>query len=272
MVADVSLCRSREGDRAGQLAALRELVTNGASHQLPRLTTFTAHESPLAGLGLGTVHEWMGVQNTPDLSSDSRTGSRPRQWWSPCVSLLLESARHAAARLNRREMVWIGSAVWPYPSHVMGHGPGEHSGALETSLFVRALQASDRLWAADLALRNRKVGAVIVDGSGFDMASTRRLQLATELGGGMCLLARPPWERSELSAAGTRWMVSHCPSPVMTRRWTVELLRCKGMPPTSHASSVWTLERDRATNSLRVVADVLDRSRQTTVVDARATG
>ncbi|MCC6678291.1 MAG: hypothetical protein IT436_14225 [Phycisphaerales bacterium] len=147
--------------------------------------------------------------------------------------------------------------VWPYPGSLNSAGSDGARLSLEGCLFVRAGRPGDRLWATDLALRSRAAAAVIADGSGFDLGATRRLQLAAEAGDGMCLLARPPWERCELSAAATRWLVSRAACSSTDRRWTVELLRCKGMRPA--AQSEWVVEQDHATGALRVVADVLDR-------------
>ncbi|MFO0831958.1 MAG: hypothetical protein U0637_08955 [Phycisphaerales bacterium] len=136
---------------------------------------------------------------------------------------------------------------------------------LSSSLFLDAATPQDRVWAADLALRSGVCAAVVVDGSGFSMCATRRLQLATEAGGalamgGVCLLARPPREEKELSAATTRWVVRRAVGPAEVRRWSVELLRCKGMQPSAlHAvSRPWVVEHDHATGDLRMAADLRD--------------
>jgi hypothetical protein len=127
-------------------------------------------------------------------------------------------------------------------------------------VFIDPPDDHSRLWAIDLALRSSGVSTVIADGSRLSMASSRRLQLAAASGGqggALCLLARPPWEITELSAAATRWMIRRASSgepralevtdqttpdtgarcsgvhvPLTGERrasWTVELLRHKGM-------------------------------------------
>lgn len=79
---------------------------------------------------------------------------------------------------------------------------------LACSLLLDARDHAERLWAVDVCLRSPAVAAVIVDASGFDMAATRRLQLAAESRqGALGLLVRPPHELSRLSAASTRWRV-----------------------------------------------------------------
>lgn len=230
---------------------------------------------PGGGLARGGVHEWIGVQEMegdPPLRA-TRAG---RVAWSPPLTLLIEIAHSAAAssRDDGGRFVWIGEGVRPYAASLMGCGGSGAPMRLDKCLFVRAQRPADRLWATDLALRSRGAAVVIADGSGFDLAATRRLQLAAEAGGGLCLLARPPWERRELSAAATRWLVSDVACSSVNRRWTVELLRCKGLRPAPSAGRAWVLERDRATRSVRVVADVLDRPGETAVggAGARRTG
>ncbi|HYF15377.1 MAG TPA: hypothetical protein VD971_09935 [Phycisphaerales bacterium] len=194
----------------------------------------------------GRLHEWLGVQG--DAASSRQ--------WSPPLELLIELARRSMMQQGVGRVVWVGRSVHPY-AVVLGQRGLEACTLLARSLFVHAQHASERLWAADLSLRSR-VAAVIADGRAFDLRATRRLQLAAEAGGSMCLLARPPWEAGVLSAAATRWMVSFLRSPTMTRRWSVELLRCKGMQPDDRARRARVLELDRATRALRVAPDVLD--------------
>jgi hypothetical protein len=204
-------------------------------------------------------------------------------------------------------VVWIGRAVWPHvhglvrrepvaeaetaKSSVGGSTIGDR-GLLRASLLVDATTTAERLWALELALRSSATVAVIADGSGFDMVATRRVQLAAEASGGLALLARPPSERSILSAATTRWMVR--PRAVVHERraecwsndsaaqahgdllrlhgWWLELVRRKsrGVDLRRGATAAkgsldghpfgWPLERDDATGAVAVAADVVDRS------------
>jgi len=90
------------------------------------------------------------------------------------------------------------------------------------------------------------------------MAASRRLQLAAESGGCLCLLARSSDEVDALSAASTRWRVSWCQSHSYFPRWRIELLRIKnrgfGTDSTGQASEcVVEGFRDEA-HGLRVVA------------------
>ncbi|HMN41280.1 MAG TPA: hypothetical protein PKE29_10570 [Phycisphaerales bacterium] len=262
---------------------------------------------PGRGLTCAGIHEWFGLSDPDQVSqhrvprhpvSDSARVPRhsvagsdgspqhsmtdsdrvPRHSvagssWSPPLTILSLLATRALAALDDSThtpascLIWIGRAVWPY-------APTLPRPALDRSLFIHAPRPADRLWAADLALRSRVAAAVVLDASTFDLPSTRRLQLAAESAsaskevGGLCLLARPPWERSTLSAATTRWNICRAVSPHHARRWSVELLRCKGVRPTDHVHAqtrAWTLEHSHASRALALVSDTLDGPRPSQV-------
>ncbi|HYD01312.1 MAG TPA: hypothetical protein VEB22_08805, partial [Phycisphaerales bacterium] len=255
-----------EGDR---IAAVSSLPTGWD----PIDRTLPGH-----GLSGAKIHEWIGVASD---SNDCTLGDR----WIPPLSILLSLAHRAATSAGKsggygedrengkpqgRLLLWIGERVWPFPGSFSVQPDGSH---LSRSIFVRAEHPGERLWAADLALRSGAAAAVIADGSRLDLSATRRLQLAAEAGGGFCFLARPPWERAELSAAATRWYITtalpvhpavarprtHAPVHSPTRRWTVELLRCKGVQPSTATTRRWILEEDRETRHGLVAAELLDR-------------
>jgi hypothetical protein len=209
-------------------------------------------------------------------------------------------------------VVWIGRAIRPYPHLLLrGRAPiGRFASSrqstanardrllLERSLFIDPPDDGTRLWAIDLALRCNAVCAVIADGCGLSMAQTRRLQLAAEAGGALVLLARPPEEEAELSAAMTRWRITPAPSSTDRPRWSIELLRRKGArgglnvttagmtraprPPAIVEEPItdgsvhfrgpaagaeagmrhWLLEWNHVQGVIAVPADVVDRSRE----------
>ena len=142
---------------------------------------------------------------------------------------------------------------------------------LERSIFIDPPDGASRLWSIDLAARCRAVAAVVADGSGLDMAATRRLQLAAEAGSALVLCARPPGEMKCLSAAATRWLVCCAPSTDKNPRWIVQLLRCKGVQPESKvlrlpggdslagAGRRWDVEWKRAQGGVVVHAALVDR-------------
>jgi hypothetical protein len=99
-------------------------------------------------------------------------------------------------------------------------------------------------WAVEQAIRSEGVAVVVADGSGFSMAATRRLHLAmaTRSTPQLVLLARPSVDRSLLSSALTRWLVSpsslsSCPLAKTARTppwespgeplWSIQLASCK---------------------------------------------
>ena len=145
----------------------------------------------------------------------------------------------------------------------MRDGPDPCNGPdpLASSLFIAPIGHDERVWAADLALRCPFVAAVVMDGSRLTMAESRRLQLAAATGGGLGLIARPSWEQSELSAAHTRWLVRSLPSDLLEARWTVDLVRCKGVQPTAMENSRRVVvRRDHETGVVGVAETVVGGS------------
>ncbi len=129
---------------------------------------------------------------------------------------------------------------------------------LQRSLFLRPCGRDEQLWAVDLALRNGGVAAVVTDVRRLSFNDTRRLQLAAEAGGTLGLVVRPRAELQAHSAARTRWRVSAEVSRESDQRWSVELVRCKGVRPKGEALR-WGVERSDATGHVRVVPFSADR-------------
>ncbi|MHC4786742.1 MAG: ImuA family protein, partial [Planctomycetota bacterium] len=182
------------------------------------------------------VHEWFGVAHAAHN-------------WAPPLGILL----HLALRSLEGSpgcVVWIGRRCWPYPHVLNGAG-------LRRSIFVDPPDGASRLWTIDLAARCPGVAAVVADGSGLDMAATRRLQLSAEAGSALVLCARPPNEVDRLSAAATRWRVRCAPATGRAPRWIVELLRCKGVQPESEV--LRTVEWKGAPGGVVVHAALVDR-------------
>jgi len=78
-------------------------------------------------------------------------------------------------------------------------------------LAVRTATPRDTLWAMEEALKTRGMAAVIgelaQDGLAADLTATRRLSLAAQQGGGLCLLLRQA-ASAQPSATATRWVVA----------------------------------------------------------------
>lgn len=179
-----------------------------------------AHDGMLPGthglLRPRTVHD-VYLQASADLPD----GQPSTQGCLANLAPLLFCAHLAAcahAEHQTRMIVWIGTRIWPSASALL-HPPWRHAPAgpaslLAASMFVDARDVSARLWAADLALRSAACCLVIVDGAGFDLTATRRLQLAARTGdaergaASMGVLVRASGDRAELSAASCRWTIA----------------------------------------------------------------
>jgi hypothetical protein len=249
--------------RSLNLAELRERLSV-VEHRTPSTATVPTgwpeidEVLALGGLQRNSVHEWIGLDPL------SPTPTRSRRW-SPPLGLLLHLARQSAGVAIRTStplsICWIGRRVWPTVQSLGAHDDPK-TDLLSRSLFIDAADAASRLWAADLAGRCSSV-LVIADGSNFDMAATRRLQLACEAGGAggwMTHLARPPWEVKELSAAATRWRVGREVSPADEPRFQLGLLRCKGLRSMHAQDRTFTLQRESCDRLVLVPADAGDRS------------
>jgi len=224
----------------------------------------------------GAIHEWFGTAD-------------PNRPWTPPLCLLAHLAHQASARAQAAgrvgKVLWLGRCVWPYMWMFQGAGVrGPESGVrspgfgvrgpgseVRGQLFADPVDASGRLWAIDLALRSGAVAAVVADGSGLDMTATRRLQLAAEAGQSIGLLARPPDELGQLSAAATRWQVSALRSETTRPRWKVKLLRWKGASANCQASTGnnFMVEWNGATGAVFIPADMVSRSGQEQVTATR---
>lgn len=217
------------------------------------------------------VHEWLSEER-------SRGQKQKLADWMPPLSIATELASRALTLSPSVPsslspfLIWIGRRCWPYGRSLIRGPHGEDRTLLQHSVFVDAPDIGARLWAIDLALRCPAVGVVVADGSGFDMAATRRLALAAAAGNGLALLLRPPWEQRELSAATTRWLVLPEPSGAMTQRWRIEPLRCKGLRLGAHTvGDCVHMEADCA-GAMRVLTDLAQRPGEAVSAPARRVG
>jgi hypothetical protein len=180
------------------------------AHHTNVLTGWKSVDEALGGLSMTAVHEWF--------SADAFAGLPP-------VGVLLHLARQALSTAHASLAVWIGQRCWP---NVPDQPP-----LAGRFILLDVADPTQRVWAAQLALRCPAVACCVLDGQGLTMPMTRRLQIAASAGHALALVARPGHEAAELSAAGTRWLVTPVPETDSAPRWTIELLRCKGMRPTS---------------------------------------
>lgn len=172
-------------------------------------------------------------------------------------------------------ILWIGRRIWPHPRILADRAAIDRT-LLSQSIFIDTPDLPSHVWAIDLALRSPAVIIVIADGSGLRLPHTRRLQLAAENSiqknagrgetggvGGWLLLARPPWELSQRSAAVTRWFVQRARSPDQSPCFCIKLLRCKGTQrvTAAEADAHWFVDWNRETGRIHPSSALADRSR-----------
>ncbi|MFA9476948.1 ImuA family protein [Phycisphaerales bacterium AB-hyl4] len=217
-----------------RVRAIEQAGGGGGASASQVVTGWTAVDAALGGgLVAGVVHEWFGGEPAgPGQAADE----------APPLTVLMHLARQAMGGGPRGGWcVWVGRGCWPHPHGLVD----EQAAVLERCLWVDPPTAAFRVWAIDLAARCAGVAVVVADGSGLDMAATRRLQLAAEAGGTLVLLARPAKERVKRSAASTRWAVTPAVSDTNTPRWELALWRCKGVQQRvgqEGQQTVWWLE------------------------------
>jgi len=221
--------------------------------QAPSIPTGWAEVDELLGGGFdgGALHEWFGTQPT---------ATNVRLPWTPPLCLMSYLAWQAfKAGGETFWTMWIGGQCFPFP-RMLVRADGTDRRLLERSIFVTVPDAASRLWAMDLALRSPAIGAVFADGSGFNMAATRRLHLVARAHRTSTFAVRPSNERFALSAAQSRWLVAWQPdvadADTARPRWRIELLRCKGVSPVNGAR-VWTVEWDNAQCAVRLSAPLV---------------
>lgn len=217
------------------LQTLRDRITTTPA-EVRTVATGWGDGSP--ALQRGSVHEWFA---------------------DACPAGLLGGIATASLADRPGSVVWIGRACWPYPAWLT-------PALLEHSLFIDPTCDAERAWVIDQASRCAGVSCVVADGHRIDMAASRRLQLAAGAAGVLTLLARPPDETTRLSAARTRWRVTPIPNPDArfhpAPRWTVELLRCKGLRPDTDARR-WVVQLAHDTRHVTLVPDAAGRGVQT---------
>lgn len=201
-----------------QLAERLRVIETSSRHSSARVQTgWQEIDAALAdgGLRCGAIHEFCGV------GGDRLRGDA----WVPPLLILLHLARRA---LGERAggpgwSVWIGRRVW-----VHGHAAIAGLGRIDRALWVDAPERGARSWAVEAALRCPGV-VVVADGSGFDAAASRRLQLAAASSGTLALMARPAHELKQISFASTRWAVETQATGTLANRWGLRLSRQAGL-------------------------------------------
>ena len=99
------------------------------------------------------------------------------------LRLLLPVLRQLTA--DGRALAWVDPPWVPYAHALAAQGL-----PMEQQLWLRCDNEADRVWALEQLLRSRQCGAVLAWQPPGDGRLLRRLQLAAESGGGLCVLWR----------------------------------------------------------------------------------
>ncbi len=203
---------------------------------------------PNGGLALGALHEVSG--GGPDVEHGA------------AAVLLIAGvlARHAG------QVLWVveRADLFAPALDAVGLAP-------DRVIYAEAGKAKTVLMAMEEGLRHAGLAGVVGELTGrLTLIASRRLQLAAEQSGVICLALRRSRKHddptlAEPTAATTRWRVSALPSPpplphapetpgLARARWRLELLRCRGGEPAS-----WIMEASDATGHLDLPADLADR-------------
>jgi hypothetical protein len=119
------------------------------------------------------------------------------------VQLFLPALVASQGRIESPWLVWISPPHEPYAPALAQQGI-----QLNRLLVVRPASATEALWAAEQALSSGVCAAVLLWLKGTDDRWLRRLKLAAEAGGALCVLFRPERHRYESSPATVRLLVS----------------------------------------------------------------
>jgi hypothetical protein len=145
--------------------------------------------------------------------------------------------------------------------------------ALSHTLLLRPSDQAETLWALEQSLRSRAVDLTVCWLNHLDGRAGRRLQLASECGGGRGVLFRPASARHQPTWADLRLLVQPvarseeavarldpCESVFGWRRLHVQVLYQRSTLRRSHPSSLQDccLEINHATGDLRLVSSLAD--------------
>ena len=163
------------------------------------------------------------------------------------------------------------TVLWCTTGHEL-YAPGFASLGLHprSLLIAKARTEADVLAVMEEGLRHPSLACVVGETTKLNLTASRRLQLAAEKSGVMCVSLRKPHRGVEPIAAASRWRVSPVaasPHPIPqagAARWRVELTRAR-----SGLTGTWIVEAPDAQGYLRLSSELADRSAGTTFTDVR---
>jgi len=130
---------------------------------------------------------------------------------------------------------------------------------LRRVLVIRTDQQGEQLWVLDQCLRCSAVAAVWAHVERLSQRDFRRLQLASEEGGGLGLLIRPSLVRRQPSWSDVQLLVHVVAGGSRDlrtgRRVRIQVTRCRRRSPCDSASSTVELEISDVTGQMRVIEE-----------------
>jgi hypothetical protein len=187
-------------ERIRQMETAATACSQGAFIQLPLLATLFGRGELRAGslIELQAVAEGAGA-------------------WSLALFLARQACHEQAT------LVLVDPRHWFYPPAAAALGID-----LENVLLIRPTRRADCHGALEQALRCRGVGAVIGWAERLRPAEARRLLLASEAGGRLGLLLRPPDERGDCRIGDPRLRVAPLAGAGTARRIRIEVMHWRG--------------------------------------------
>jgi protein ImuA len=176
----------------------------------------------------------------------------------PSAVLPMLIARSAA---QRGRVVWCDFARNFYPPAAAAMGL-----PLDRLVLLRTGNRKEEFWAATECLRSTGVSACIMAMDRLTFLQARRLQLASERGGGVGLLLRSTKALNQPYAAATRWIVRPAPGQRTVQRWLVTLIHGHG----GRVGQSVLLEVSHETHHVRAFSPLVDRPGQTSPAVASA--
>ncbi len=179
---------------------------------------------------------WRGFQNNSSTGQVVSSGFRPLDAHLPgggwplgaLTEILIDDIAHSPLwlvlpgllRLTalKHHQIWVHPPHIPYPPALASRGIN-----LDKTVILKPRQETDALWAAEQALRSGACSAVLYWPRKPSFTATRRLQLASEVGGTWGLCFRP-WHAATMpTTAALRVLFKPTETGAM-----LTILKCRG--------------------------------------------
>lgn len=215
--------------RLEKMEGARRSTCGAAATGIPALDGWL----PERGFRAGTLVEW--------LADSAATG----------VDLL--------ALLAARSRLQDGAALVVFDREQTFYPPAAVAWGIapQQMIVVRPKNPTEELWALEQCLQSAGVAVSLCRLQRATSRALRRLQLAVERGGGLGFLLRPLSARGQPAWSDVRLLVTSLVSFSASRRWRVELVRCRR----GAGAKALILELDNATGLVSLAAELAPATR-----------